>query len=151
MQLIRDLFTKMSGKAPIDFPKPLPLVDYGKVSLVDSISLMNALPELYPGDGIVSEKPERMENYDQACALDVDCLAGFLSVQRQVAKVVPLMAKLLHACRGGFIIYRTLVPSSLLSGEAVLDLGAPVHDYAQVLHLPRWSTEHACVGAYSWL
>ena len=68
LQLIRDLFTKMSGKAPIDFPKPLPLIGYGKVSLGDSISLMDALPELYPGDGIVSEKPERMENYDQACA-----------------------------------------------------------------------------------
>ena len=66
MQLIRDLFAKASGVKPIDFPKPLPLQGYGRVNLPDSVPLLDALPQLYPGDGIISEKPERMENYDQA-------------------------------------------------------------------------------------
>ncbi len=56
----------MSGKKPIDFPEPLPILGYGKVSLDHVVSLRDALPELYPGDGILSEFPERMENYDQA-------------------------------------------------------------------------------------
>lgn len=66
MQLIRDLFHKASGKEPIEFPKPIPLLDYGKVSLDASISLLDALAEVYPGDGIPAEQPSRMENYDQA-------------------------------------------------------------------------------------
>jgi len=41
------------------------------------------------------------------------------------------------ACRGGFILYRTIVPSSMLGveGGALLDIGGPVHDYAQANHL----------------
>ena len=65
MQLIRDLFTKTSGKQPIDFPKPLPILDYGRVPLTEAISLVEALPQLFPGGGIKSEYPERMENYNQ--------------------------------------------------------------------------------------
>ena len=38
----------------------------GGVNLPDSVPLLDALPQLYPGDAIISEKPERMENYDQA-------------------------------------------------------------------------------------
>lgn len=66
MQLIRDLFTEMSGRDPIDFPEPLPIKAYGSVSLDDYVPLLEALPQLYPGDGIASALPERMENYDQA-------------------------------------------------------------------------------------
>jgi hypothetical protein len=66
MQLIRDLFRKASGVEPIDFPEPLPISAYGRVSLQDSLSLLKALPQLYSGDGIISEKPQRMENYDQS-------------------------------------------------------------------------------------
>ena len=41
-------------------------------------------------------------------------------------------------CRGGFILYRTRVPSKAFQGNAVLDIGGPVHDYAQVrARLPR--------------
>jgi len=33
--------------------------------------------------------------------------------------------------RGGLILYRTKVPASALDGSVVLDIGAPVHDYAK--------------------
>lgn len=67
LQLIQELFSKASGQSPIDFPEPLPIKAYGKVALDQSVPLLAATAALYPGDGIVSDKPERMENYDQAC------------------------------------------------------------------------------------
>ena len=65
VQLILDLFTKHSGSEPIDFPEPLPLDGYGKVSLSESVALLDALPTLFSGDGIPAHKPDIMENYDQ--------------------------------------------------------------------------------------
>ena len=69
LQLIRDLFAKTSGRQPITFPRPLPLLGYGKVRLDKAVPLLKALEDLYPGDGIVSELPQRMEQYDQASVL----------------------------------------------------------------------------------
>lgn len=66
LQLIRDLFIEMSGQDPIEFPEPLPIKAYGSVRLNDFVPLLDALPQLYPGEGIASAAPERMENYDQA-------------------------------------------------------------------------------------
>lgn len=50
----------------MDFPKPLPILSYGKVSLDKALSMRDALAQLHPGDGIVSDVPQRMENYNQA-------------------------------------------------------------------------------------
>lgn len=66
VQLIRALFTRLSGKKAIDFPEPLPIKSYGTVSLDESSLLLDAVAQLYPGDGIFSQFPQRMENYDQA-------------------------------------------------------------------------------------
>ncbi len=35
-------------------------------------------------------------------------------------------------CRGGLILYRTVIKGSELQGTAVLDISEPVRDYARV-------------------
>lgn len=66
LQLIRDVFSRATGNQPIDFPEYLPLRDFGEVQLKESVTLLHALKDLHPGEGVYSKSPERMENYNQA-------------------------------------------------------------------------------------
>ena len=68
MQLLRSAFSQASGVTPIAFPEPLPLQDYGEVYLDESVSLLDAIPDLLPSGGVYSKSPERMENYNQSWA-----------------------------------------------------------------------------------
>lgn len=45
-------------------------------------------------------------------------------------------------CRGGFIVYSTSVPKAALEKGGILDLGGPVHDYAQVSSIDRYRQCH---------
>ena len=49
---------------------------------------------------------------------------------QQRAEITPMAC-----CRGGLILYRTVVAGAALDGNAVLDVGEPVRDYAQVCAL----------------
>ena len=57
-QALRDLIAKHTGKA---LPKPPPrpeIKSYGSVSFKEAVPLFDALPELWSGEGILSELPE---------------------------------------------------------------------------------------------
>ena len=45
---------------------------------------------------------------------------------------LPLHKRAMRLCRGGVILYRTLVEAASAVPGAVLHLGGPVHDVAQV-------------------
>lgn len=69
MQAIRKVFVNASGRVPIDLPEPIPVKDYGIVELTETVNLLDALQDLYPGSGIYSDNPERRENYNQSCVI----------------------------------------------------------------------------------
>ena len=66
MQLIRDLIEKHTGVEPPELPPPPVTEDYGTVDLAESATLLDQLHELFPGDGIASDKPDVMEEYGQS-------------------------------------------------------------------------------------
>ncbi|KAK9809058.1 hypothetical protein WJX72_008691 [[Myrmecia] bisecta] len=64
-QILRDVIKKHTGVEPPAPLPPPPVHAYGKVDLSEAVSLLEALPQLYPGDGIITDKPDIMEEYGQ--------------------------------------------------------------------------------------
>ena len=65
MQMIRDAVKAHTGVEPPDSPPPPTIKAYGQVDLKQSVPLLEALPQLWPGDGIISKRPLPMEEYGQ--------------------------------------------------------------------------------------
>ena len=64
-QLIQSVISNHTGNPLPEVPAPLPAAAYGAVTFNESGSLLAALPQLYPGDGIPAFKPASMESYGQ--------------------------------------------------------------------------------------
>ena len=65
LQMIRDAVKQHTGAEPPDSPPPPNIKAYGQVDLKQSVPLLDALPQLWPGDGIASRWPLPMEEYGQ--------------------------------------------------------------------------------------
>ena len=63
--MIREAVKKHTGVEPAESPPPPTIKAYGQVDLKQSMPLLEALPQLWPGDGIVSRRPLPMEEYGQ--------------------------------------------------------------------------------------
>lgn len=65
MQMIRNALKKHMGSELPKSPPPPTIKAYGQVDLKQSVSLLEALPQLWPGEGIISRRPLPMEEYGQ--------------------------------------------------------------------------------------
>jgi len=65
MQMIREAVKRHTGSEPPASPPPPTIKAYGQVDLQQSVPLLEALPQLWPGDGIISRRPLPMEEYGQ--------------------------------------------------------------------------------------
>ena len=65
LQAVRDVITEHTGLVPPQLPPQLPSKAYGRLVLEQRVALLDALPALALGDGILAEVPERMEAYGQ--------------------------------------------------------------------------------------
>ncbi|KAL0030525.1 hypothetical protein WJX79_001635 [Trebouxia sp. C0005] len=68
-EMIRDAVKKHMGCEPPASPPPPTIKAYGQVDLQESVPLLEALPQLWLGDGIVSRRPLPMEEYGQGGGL----------------------------------------------------------------------------------
>ncbi|KAL0019729.1 hypothetical protein WJX77_006458 [Trebouxia sp. C0004] len=68
-EMIRDAVKKHMGSEPPASPPPPTMKAYGQVDLQQSVPLLEALPQLWPGDGIISRRPLPMEEYGQGGGL----------------------------------------------------------------------------------
>ncbi|KAL3131686.1 hypothetical protein ABBQ38_007978 [Trebouxia sp. C0009 RCD-2024] len=68
-QMIQDAVKAHTGVDPPDSPPPPTIKAYGQVDLKQSVPLLEALPQLWPGDGIISRRPLPMEEYGQGGGL----------------------------------------------------------------------------------
>lgn len=66
--MLQEAIATHLGKKPAKWPPPLPTADFGRVALDEQASLLEAVPRLFPGDGIFSKQPLNMEEYDQGQA-----------------------------------------------------------------------------------
>ena len=66
MQYIREAIAAHTGVQPPEPPPEPKLEDYGEVPMGQSALLLEQLGQLFPGDGIASEKPDIMEEYGQS-------------------------------------------------------------------------------------
>ena len=73
LQAVRDVIMKHTGVVPPQLPPQPPSEKYGRLALKQRVALLDALPVLAPGDGILAEVPERMEAYGQRRALPHSC------------------------------------------------------------------------------
>lgn len=65
MQMLRKAIAEHTGEKERAWPKDIPTAAYGSINLTAAISLLEAVPHLYPGDGIASEHPVNMEELMQ--------------------------------------------------------------------------------------
>jgi beta-galactosidase len=63
--MLRAAISEHTGQNEAPWPANLPTASYGAVSLDRSVSVMDAVASLFPGEGIVSKQPKIMEEYDQ--------------------------------------------------------------------------------------
>ncbi len=57
------------NNATLPDPPPRPrIVAYGNVALTQQGTLLDHIPELFPGKGIYSQVPQPMEDYGEGCA-----------------------------------------------------------------------------------
>lgn len=64
-QAIRAVIKEHLGKKLPSPPPPNPTAAYGTYTVQEAVGLLEALPYLFPGDGIFSQYPDVMENYGQ--------------------------------------------------------------------------------------
>ncbi|DBB15766.1 TPA: hypothetical protein ACH3X3_003968 [Trebouxia sp. C0006] len=68
-EMIREAVKRHTGSEPPASPPPPTIKAYGQVDLQQSVPLLEALPQLWPGDGIISRRPLPMEEYGQGGGL----------------------------------------------------------------------------------
>lgn len=68
-EMIRAAVQHHTGADLPDSPPPPTIKAYGTVDLKQSVPLLEALPQLWPGDGIISKRPLPMEEYGQGGGL----------------------------------------------------------------------------------
>lgn len=73
LQAVRDVITEHTGLVPPQLPPQPPSKVYGRLVLEQRVALLDALPALAQGDGILAKVPERMEAYGQRRAPTHSC------------------------------------------------------------------------------
>ena len=63
--MLRQAISKHTGEKEREWPKDIPTADYGEVNMTNSLPLLDAVPHLFPGEGIATDSPKNMEEYNQ--------------------------------------------------------------------------------------
>lgn len=59
--MLRKAISAHTGEKERAWPADIPTANYGSVDLTLSLPLLEAVPYLYPGEGIASDAPKNME------------------------------------------------------------------------------------------
>ena len=63
--MLRKAISEHTGEKEREWPKDIPTADYGEVTMTTSMTLLEAVPYLFPGEGIATDSPTNMEEYNQ--------------------------------------------------------------------------------------
>lgn len=63
--MLRAAIASHTGIKEAEWPQNIPTAMYGTVNMTEAVPLLTAVARLFPGDGIPSEQPKNMEEYDQ--------------------------------------------------------------------------------------
>lgn len=85
LQMLRKAISEHTGEKERPWPKDVPTADYGGVNMSSSLPLLDAVKFLFPGEGIATDSPTNMEEYNQglvcsllSCHAAETCMAGSL-------------------------------------------------------------------------
>ncbi len=63
--MLRKAISQHTGEKEGAWPPDIPTADYGTVNMSSSLPLLEAVPQLWPGEGIATDSPKNMEEYNQ--------------------------------------------------------------------------------------
>ena len=63
--MLRKAISEHTGEKERNWPEAIPTANYGGINMSDSLPLLEAVQHLFPGEGIATDSPKNMEEYNQ--------------------------------------------------------------------------------------